>query len=131
MKIFRFFLFAAVLSATVSLPADAPLIRIDEEEPDPVVEATGRLIELRDSNVDNRENTPPGVLAALVAANGGADESMRAMNIVMGFAVCALTIALGSFMIIRGSQKIGRMRREAAPEELCLQEEQEEVPPDA
>ena len=70
MKIFRFFLFAAVLSATVSLPADAPLIRIDEEEPDPVVEATGRLIELRDSNVDNRENTPPGVLAALVAANG-------------------------------------------------------------
>ena len=70
MKIFRFFLLAAALSTAVSLSADAPLIRIDDEESTPVVEETGRLIELRDPNDDNRRNTPPGVLASLVAADG-------------------------------------------------------------
>ena len=43
MKIFRFFLLAAALSTAVSLSADAPLIRIDDEESTPVVEETGRL----------------------------------------------------------------------------------------
>ena len=70
MKIFRFFLLAAALSTAASLSADAPLIRIDDEESTPVVEETGRLIELRDPNADNRRNTPPGVLASLVAADG-------------------------------------------------------------
>ncbi|MBS1368661.1 MAG: hypothetical protein HPZ91_01785 [Lentisphaeria bacterium] len=70
MKIFRFFLFAAAFSAAFSMRADAPLIRVDDVETPPAVKETGRLLELRDPNVNNRENTPPGVLAALVAANG-------------------------------------------------------------
>ena len=70
MKIFRFFLSATILFASFSLSADAPLIRIDEEEAVPEVEETGHLIELRDPNADNRENTPPGALAAIVAAGG-------------------------------------------------------------
>lgn len=70
------------------------------------------LQSLRNINLSNALVSLFALQITLVAANGGADESMRVMNIVMGFLVCALTIALGLFMIIRAGGKLGRMKRE-------------------
>ena len=77
------------------------------------------LQSLRNINLSNALVSLFALQISLVAANGGADESMRVMNIVTGFAVCALTIALGAYMIIRASTKLAGMKkeREAFPDE--------------
>ena len=77
------------------------------------------LQSLRNINLSNALVSLFVLQISLVAANGGADESMRVMNIVTGFAVCALTIALGAYMIIRASTKLAGMKkeREAFPDE--------------
>lgn len=84
------------------------------------------LQSLRNINLSNALVSLFALQITLVAAQGGADESMRIMNIVMGFLICALTIALGSFMIIRASQKLGRIRKAAEVQTVLPGQPEEE-----
>lgn len=70
------------------------------------------LQSLRNINLSNALVSLFALQITLVAVNGSVDEDMRIMNIVTGFLVCALTIALGSYMIIRACRKLGQIRRE-------------------
>lgn len=74
---------------------------------DPLLQA------LRNINLSNAFVSLFALQITLVAATGnGNDAQMRIMNIVTGFFVCALTIALGVFMIIRAGCKL-RAERES------------------
>ena len=84
------------------------------------------LQSLRNINLSNALVSLFALQITLVAAQGGADESMRIMNIVMGFLICALTIALGCFMIIRASQKLGRIRKAAEVQTVLPGQPEEE-----
>lgn len=75
---------------------------------DPLVQS------LRNINFSNALVSLFALQITLVAVQGGADEGMRNMNIFMGFFVCALTIALGLYMIVRASRKLGRMKADEA-----------------
>lgn len=46
--------------------------------------------------------------------SGGEADSMRALNAVVGFAVCAFTIAMGAWMIIRSDGKLKQLAAGAA-----------------
>ena len=70
------------------------------------------LQSLRNINLSNALVSLFALQITLVAVNGSVDEDMRVMNIITGFLVCALTIALGSYMIIRACRKLGQIRRE-------------------
>lgn len=69
MRIFPFA--AALFAAALPLCAlDTPFLNTDEKAAKPAVAETGKLLELRDPARTNRENTPPGAQAALVAKPG-------------------------------------------------------------
>ncbi|MDR0932445.1 MAG: hypothetical protein LBM70_05420 [Victivallales bacterium] len=70
MKFFTYIGVFATFFTALNLFADAPMIHVDELEVTPTVKTTGKLLELRDSAVNNRADTPPGVLAALIADDG-------------------------------------------------------------
>ena len=42
----------------------------------------------------------------------GTDGAMNALNAVTGFAVCALTLALGVFMIVRANARLKKIKEE-------------------
>ena len=54
---------------------------------------------------------------AMVAVFGEGSEDMFVINVVVGFAVCALTMLLGVYMIVKGVRETRRARRARASEE--------------
>ncbi len=53
--------------------------------------------------------------------SGGEADSMRALNAVVGFVVCALTIAMGAWMIIRADAKL-KQRQAAEGTQSCAEQ---------
>lgn len=56
----------------------------------------------------------------MIATFGGeTDTALLIVRAVTGFGVCALTIAMGVFMIVRGTQRLKKLRSEGIPSDMA------------